>query len=147
MKQFIILIKRLLYFRIYLTQRKFINDYSQAFCIRHAQIIRIIKWVLLLTFIYSYTIAARIINPKQSEILVGLVIFGTVCGILYGIYLVSTIENRNMNALNEYIIFGPFIDANLLVSLLNHNHVVETFVTSFNKVLIICTMPTVIILV
>ncbi|KAL5270230.1 hypothetical protein ACHWQZ_G001090 [Mnemiopsis leidyi] len=65
----------------------------KAFCIRHAQIIRIIKWVLLLTFIYSYTIAARIINPKQSEILVGLVIFGTVCGILYGIYLMILSTN------------------------------------------------------
>ena len=58
---------------------------------QHARTIRIIKYVVLLLFLYSYTIAARILNPEQSEILVFLVIFGTVCGVLYGIYLVSLV--------------------------------------------------------
>ena len=60
----------------------------------HARTIRIIKYVVLLLFLYSYTIAARILNPEQSEILVFLVIFGTVCGVLYGIYLVSLVFEK-----------------------------------------------------
>ena len=58
----------------------------QQFCSRHAKAIRIIKWVVFLTFIYSYTIAAQILNPEHSKILIGLVIFGTVCGIVYVAY-------------------------------------------------------------
>ncbi|XP_063689091.1 solute carrier family 28 member 3-like isoform X3 [Bolinopsis microptera] len=68
------------------------NDEDEPGCIKaflteHAKIIRIIKYVVLLLFLYSYTIAARILNPEHSEKLVALVIFGTVCGVLYGIYL------------------------------------------------------------
>ena len=72
----------------------------------HARTIRIIKYVVLLLFLYSYTIAARILNPEQSEILVFLVIFGTVCGVLYGIYLVGLVfEKATYYLLECFLVF------------------------------------------
>ena len=56
------------------------------FCKQHAKTVRILKWVVLLAVIYSFTIAASIVNREHSSTLIGVVIFGTACGILYALY-------------------------------------------------------------
>ena len=43
----------------------------------------------MLILVYSFTIAAYVINPDNSVILFGVVIFGTICMILYIVYQVS----------------------------------------------------------
>ena len=59
------------------------DTWFSQFFERHASKIRTAKIVFFLAFLYSYTIAARVLNPEHSKILVGLVIFGTACAILY----------------------------------------------------------------